>query len=357
MGFVMDAQMGKFKSNDDLYKIVKKIAFKVCKMNIYKKFFFLILASLIFSSCNSKDESSKKDKLSIVTTIYPIYDWVENIVKDKANVELLLNSGGDMHSWQPSAKDIMTIAGPETDLFFYVGGPSDFWVKKLITQMEKNGVKQFSIIENNEIHFKKYYSEEELCKDEHCHEHHHDEHSHEHHHDIFDEHIWLSLSAVPYFIESIANQIASIDEENKDFYLENAKNYIDQIQQIELRGKEIVNKAKRKTILVADRFPFKYFTKDLGIQHFAAFEGCSSESDVSFEVILNLSEKITSEELDKIVITETGTDELAKTIIQHLGKNNIEIKVLNAIQGKVLDSESYLSIMNKNLEVISEVLN
>ena len=202
----------------------------------------------------------------------------------------------------------------------------------------------------------------------------HSNHEHHNHHDegdvqLFDEHIWLSLKSVPFFIEMIANEISLLDESNKDFYLGNAKSYIEKINELQKKGIQIVNNSKTKVMVVADRFPFLYFAKDFGLEYFAAFEGCSSETDASFDVILALSEKMIEHNLSSIVITETGNDKLVKTIIQQVEKSrtlngvekvqssDIQIKVLNSIQGKVLDSESYLSIMNKNLEILFDVLN
>ena len=158
-----------------------------------------------------------------------------------------------------------------------------------------------------------------------------------------------------------------LDESNKDFYLGNAKSYIEKINELQKKGIQIVNNSKTKVMVVADRFPFLYFAKDFGLEYFAAFEGCSSETDASFDVILALSEKMIEHNLSSIVITETGNDKLVKTIIQQVEKSrtlngvekvqssDIQIKVLNSIQGKVLDSESYLSIMNKNLEILFSI--
>lgn len=333
-------------------------------------FTWIVLVIVLFNSCNFKNSSTEKDKITIVVTTFPIYDWVKNIVQEKAEVKLLLDSSADLHSWQPSAKDIVTISGPKTDLFISIGGTSDFWIKKLIPQMEKNGVKYFSIIEKSENLLLPYQNLDDKKELHSNHEH----HNHHNHHDegdvqLFDEHIWLSLKSVPFFIEMIANEISLLDESNKDFYLGNAKSYIEKINELQKKGIQIVNNSKTKVMVVADRFPFLYFAKDFGLEYFAAFEGCSSETDASFDVILALSEKMIEHNLSSIVITETGNDKLVKTIIQQVEKSrilngvekvqssDIQIKVLNSIQGKVLDSESYLSIMNKNLEILFDVLN
>lgn len=328
-----------------LCEVVVKIFFKL----------FSVCALLtflgIFTACKGegKSEAAGKGKIKIVVTTFPVYDWVCDIVKDKADVELLINSGADLHSWNPSAKDIIKVTGKDTDLFVYIGGESDFWVSKLIPQMEANGVQYFSIMKNNVELL------EPMEEHDHNHEESEGEESEDFNPDEYDEHIWLSLKRVPLFIESIAEKISEVDEENSDFYLMNAKLIASEKNALYEQYCSEIEKRTNKTIVLADRNPFVYLSCDLGLEIYAAFHGCSADTEASFDVVLELVKIIEEKKLSAVACCDIK-NRLSETVNTAVKSRDLNVVVLDSMQGKIQDKQTYDSIMTENLKKIKLAL-
>lgn len=305
----------------------------------------------IFTACKGegKSEAAGKGKIKIVVTTFPVYDWVCDIVKDKADVELLINSGADLHSWNPSAKDIIKVTGKDTDLFVYIGGESDFWVSKLIPQMEANGVQYFSIMKNNVELL------EPMEEHDHNHEESEGEESEDFNPDEYDEHIWLSLKRVPLFIESIAEKISEVDEENSDFYLMNAKLIASEKNALYEQYCSEIEKCTNKTIVLADRNPFVYLSCDLGLEIHAAFHGCSADTEASFDVVLELVKIIEEKNLSAVACCDIK-NRLSETVNTAVKSRDLNVVVLDSMQGKIQDKQTYDSIMTENLKKIKLAL-
>lgn len=305
----------------------------------------------IFTACKGegKSEAAGKGKIKIVVTTFPVYDWVCDIVKDKADVELLINSGADLHSWNPSAKDIIKVTGKDTDLFVYIGGESDFWVSKLIPQMEANGVQYFSIMKNNVELL------EPMEEHDHNHEESEGEESEDFNPDKYDEHIWLSLKRVPLFIESIAEKISEVDEENSDFYLMNAKLIVSEKNILYEQYCSEIEKCTNKTIVLADRNPFVYLSCDLGLEIYAAFHGCSADTEASFDVVLELVKIIEEKNLSAVACCDIK-NRLSETVNTAVKSRDLNVVVLDSMQGKIQDKQTYDSIMTENLKKIKLAL-
>ena len=305
----------------------------------------------IFTACKGegKSEAAGKGKIKIVVTTFPVYDWVCDIVKDKADVELLINSGADLHSWNPSAKDIIKVTGKDTDLFVYIGGESDFWVSKLIPQMEANGVQYFSIMKNNVELL------EPMEEHDHNHEESEGEESEDFNPDEYDEHIWLSLKRVPLFIESIAEKISEVDEENSDFYLMNAKLIASEKNALYEQYCLEIEKCTNKTIVLADRNPFVYLSCDLGLEIYAAFHGCSADTEASFDVVLELVKIIEEKNLSAVACCDIK-NRLSETVNTAVKSRDLNVVVLDSMQGKIQDKQTYDSIMTENLKKIKLAL-
>ena len=323
-------------------------------MKIFSKLFSVcaLLTFLgIFTACKGegKSEASGKGKIKIVVTTFPVYDWVCDIVKDKADVELLINSGADLHSWNPSAKDIIKVTGKDTDLFVYIGGESDFWVSKLIPQMEANGVQYFSIMKNNVELL------EPMEEHDHNHEESEGEESEDFNPDEYDEHIWLSLKRVPLFIESIAEKISEVDEENSDFYLMNAKLIASEKNALYEQYCSEIEKCTNKTIVLADRNPFVYLSCDLGLEIYAAFHGCSADTEASFDVVLELVKIIEEKNLSAVACCDIK-NRLSETVNTAVKSRDLNVVVLDSMQGKIQDKQTYDSIMTENLKKIKLAL-
>ena len=330
-----------------------------------KKFAFLafliFFAALMLSACET--ESGKKDvsqkKISIVATIYPQYDWLKNILGERINdvdLRLLIKNGTDLHSYKSSAQDIAAIAG--ADMVVYVGGESDDWIKKALEATPKAGRVQVNLMEALGDRVK----EEEIVEGMQAEEEHH-EHAEEHHHEEEeaenDEHIWLSLVNAKILVKSLAEALAKIDTANAETYKTNAAKFTAKLNELNGAYAAAVSEASNKTILFGDRFPFRYMVDDYGIKYFAAFVGCSAESEASFETVTFLAGKMDSLQLPAIITIDGSNGKIARTILEASKKSrNAQVLTLNSMQSvkENLAGEDYLSIMKSNLEVLKKAL-
>ena len=308
----------------------------------------------MLSACET--ESGKKDssqkKISIVATIYPQYDWIKNVLGERADsvdLKLLIKNGTDLHSYKSSAQDIAAIAG--ADMVVYVGGESDDWIKKALEATPKAGRVQVNLMEALGDRVKEEEIVEGMQAEE---EHHHEEEEAEN-----DEHIWLSLVNAKILVENLAEAMAKIDTANAETYKTNAANYTAKLNELDGAYATAVAEANNKTILFGDRFPFRYMVDDYGIKYFAAFVGCSAESEASFETVTFLAGKMDSLQLPAIITIDGSNGKIAKTILEASKKSkNAQILTLNSMQSVKGNQpgEDYLSIMKSNLEVLKQAL-
>ena len=329
---------------------------------------FLALGSL--TACNSAGAKGN-GKLQIVTTIFPEYDWVMNVLGDKASgadVTMLLDNGVDLHSFQPTAADIMKISS--CDLFIYVGGESDEWVEDAL----KEAVNKDMVVINLMDELGNAVKEEELVEgmqgedeEEHDHDDHdedHDHEDHEHHHEEgeveYDEHVWLSLRNAQVLVKSISEALQKIDSANAEAYKKNADSYIESLKSLDADYKAVVDAASNKTILFGDRFPFRYMVDDYGLTYYAAFVGCSAESEASFETITFLAKKVDELALPAIFTIEGKDKRIAETISQNTASKDQKILTLDSMQSvsssDIKNGTTYMSIMESNLSVLKEAL-
>ncbi len=350
-----------------------------------KKIISLLIVAMMavscLGACGSAERSAENEKLTVVTTIFPEYDWVMNILGDKASdaeVVMLLDNGVDLHSYQPTAEDILKISS--CDVFVYVGGESDGWVDDALQEaVNKNmivinlldelgdSVKEEEVVEGmqEEDEHDHHHGDEDEDED---HEHHHDEdedEDHEHHHEEgeveYDEHVWLSLRNTALLTDSIADALSQADPENAAVYRSNADAYKDKLAELDKRYEEAVEAGNKDTVLFGDRFPFRYFTDDYNLNYYAAFVGCSAESEASFETVTFLSEKVDELGLGVVLTIEGNDHRIAETIIQNTADGNQKILTMDSMQSvtkeDVENGVTYLSIMEENLNVLKEALN
>ena len=298
------------------------------------------------------EEKSEGDKLQIVAAIFPIYDWVQNILGENpgdAEVNMLLDTGVDLHSYQPSADDIMQISA--CDIFIYVGGESDKWVEDAL----KEAVNKDMVVINLLNVLGDQVKEEELIAGMEGEEEEGEEEEPE-----YDEHIWLSLRNASVLTDHIAGAIAEADAANADAYMANAEAYKEKLDSLDAEYQEAVSAAEKDTLLFGDRFPFRYMTDDYGLSYFAAFPGCSAETEASFETIVFLADKVNELSLSSILTIEGSDHKIAETIRESTKSRDQQILTMNSMQSTTLeDAEggtSYLSIMEDNLEVLKEAL-
>ena len=314
----------------------------------------LIFTAISFCSCGNTQNTTDNGKLSIVTTIFPEYDWVRMILSDNAenvNLTMLLDNGVDLHNYQPSVDDIIKIS--TCDMFIYVGGESDNWVNDTLAEATNN-----MIVINLLDVLGDSVKEEELAdgmqEDE------HEDNEHDSEETEYDEHVWLSLRNAEILCTCIADKLGEIDAKNRDSYAANASAYIEKLRQLDNEYKEAVNGSPVKTILFGDRFPFRYMADDYGLSYYAAFAGCSAETEASFETITFLAEKVDELELSSIITLEGSDGKIAQTIVSSSKNQNAQILSMDSMQSIVsadVDGGiTYLSVMEKNLETLKKAL-
>ena len=312
-------------------------------------------------SGSSVTESSSEEtkKLSIVTTIFPAYDWVKQVVGDNKNVEIsfLIDKGVDLHSYQASAADIAKIT--DSDLFVYVGGESDDWAEDIIK--ENPNLKYINMVDSiGEAALAEELVEGMQDEEEHDHEgeeHANEEGEHEEGEEEIDEHVWLSIKNAETIVSAIEAKLAEIDPDNKVEYEKNANDYLAKLDELDKDYKDTLSSIQNKTIIVGDRFPFRYLVNEYGIKYYAAFTGCDAGSEASFETVKFLANKMDELNMSDIFIIDGSKGDLAKTIVENTKDKNAKVLVLDSMQStKSSDNANYLDIMKKNLEVLKEVL-
>lgn len=321
----------------------------------------LIAMSLMFTGISVFDatvvraESSSSgsgNKLKIVATIFPEYDWTREILGDRlkdVDLTLLLDNGTDLHSFQPAVKDIMKVSS--CDLLIYVGGESDQWIEDALKSAANPDIKTINLMET----LKDFIKEEETVEG--MQEKHH---SHEEDEKEYDEHVWTSLRNASAAAEVIADTLAELDPENSDIYKENLRSYQGELSSLDNEYQKTVDQSTHKTLLFADRFPFRYLVDDYGISYYAAFSGCSAESEASFKTITFLAEKVDELGLKEVFTIEKSDDRIAETVIENTRDKDQKVAVLNSMQSitseEIVDGTTYLSIMEDNLKVLKAAL-
>lgn len=303
------------------------------------------------------------DQLQVVCTIFPEYDWARQLTQGMDNVDLtlLVKNGTDLHSYQPSVRDIAMIA--RADVFCYVGGVSDTWVNDVLDTTENRTAQLVSMAEAADAD-EEVLAEGMQAEHEHEHEHEHDHHddesdSHEKPPEL-DEHVWLSLRRAALACTAMKEALCKADPAHEDIYNQNCTDYLQKLQELDSDFTEMTSQAARDTIVVADRFPFRYLAEDYGLTYYAAFPGCSAETEASFETIVFLSEKVESLHLPCVLVTEGSNSSLAKTILENAGSDGkiLTLQSLQAVSQKEIDTGvTYLSKMQENYDVLKQALN
>ena len=332
-----------------------------------KKFLGVIAAvlsvAIIFVACsngrNNNENTTKNNddntKLSIVTTIFPEYDWVRQILgENQANVDLtmLLDKGVDLHSYQPSADDMVKVS--KCDLFIYVGGESDTWVDDALKSAQNKNMKVINLLDvlGNSV------KEEEQVEGMQAEE---EEEEGEEEGPEYDEHVWLSLKNAKTLCSSIADALCEIDSKNANVYKKNLNEYTKNLDALDKEYQQAVNGAKYDTLVFGDRFPFRYMVDDYFLKYYAAFVGCSAETEASFETIKFLANKVDKLGVTTVLTIEDPKHKIAQTVVEKTKEKNQKILALNSMQSVTSDDvkngETYLNVMQSNLDVLKQALN
>ena len=363
----------------------------------------LVTVLLGFSGCGSSDKSAgakgetPKPRLKIVATIFPEYSWTKELLgsyEKDVELTLLAKKGVDMHSYQPSAEDILRIAN--CDLFLYVGGESDKWVDKALKESGNPKRRVLNLMKlmgdrakveeevegmekhDHHEHDKDAKAHPKKDKQDEKHEHHDkdkrdEKHEHEKEHDTvkhdgkdhheqpeYDEHVWLSLKNADIVCKAIAEELAALDSKNAETYRSNYTAYSKKLAALDAKYKEVVTKAPVKVVLFGDRFPFRYLTDDYGLQYYAAFNGCSAETEASFATVAFLAKKMDEMKLPAVLTIEGRQHKLAQTIVENTKAKNQKVLKLNSMQSvteeEIKKGITYLAVMEQNLNVFKEAL-
>lgn len=330
-------------------------------------------------------EKGNSNKISIVCTTFPQYDWVKNILGEEAehfNVTLLLDNGVDMHSYQPAVKDIATAGS--SDLFIYVGGESDTWVEDALKEAKNKDLKAINLMETLDNFVKEEEVVEGMQEERKSLGHSHEKsskekqeqtqkESHENSQEIngqkeaadeepeYDEHIWLSIRNAEIMVKNIEKAIEQLDSDNAKVYQNNAENYIKKLDTLDKQYANTIQNAKYKAILFGDRFPFRYMVDDYDLKYYAAFAGCSAETMAGFETVTFLAKKADELRLPVILTIENSDGRIAEAVKSNTTKKNQKILAMNSLQSvtkeQLADGITYLQVMQENLSVLSEALN
>lgn len=332
-----------------------------------KKFLGIIAAvlsvAIIFVACsngrNNNENTTKNNddntKLSIVTTIFPEYDWVRQILgENQANVDLtmLLDKGVDLHSYQPSADDMVKVS--KCDLFIYVGGESDTWVDDALKSAQNKNMKVINLLDVLGNSVKEEEQVEGMQSEE-------EEEEGEEEGPEYDEHVWLSLKNAKTLCSSIADALCEIDSKNANVYKKNLNEYTKNLDALDKEYQQAVNGAKYDTLVFGDRFPFRYMVDDYSLKYYAAFVGCSAETEASFETIKFLANKVDELGVTTVLTIEDPKHKIAQTVVENTKEKNQKILALNSMQSVTSDDvkngETYLNVMQSNLDVLKQALN
>lgn len=311
-----------------------------------KKLIVCLCVIMLLCGCTLQNNTSKNNggKINIVTTVFPLYDFARNVAGDKANTDMLVTFGADVHSYEPTPRDIIKII--DSDLFINLGSSVDEWTDKVTEAADGKSLNTLSAMDSVDI------------KDEEAVEGMEDERGHSEHTPEPDEHIWTSPKNAELIVKSICSALEKADPSNAGYYKKNAENYIYELNRLDGDIRSAVEGAKRKTVVFADRFPMRYFADEYGLEYFAAFPGCSSESEPSAATISFLIEKVKSEHIPVVFFTETSDGKVADTICEASGAEKLLFHSCHNITKQQFDGKAtYISLMKQNLKALQTALN
>ncbi len=311
---------------------------------MFKKIISLITAitAMTVVLCSCENQPVKSDGLSIVCTAFPQYDFAKNILGSDEGLTLLLDGKEDFHSYEPNASDIIAISS--ADLLVCIGNDSEKWIEKTVAAASSDSLRIFAI--TDAVNVLEEETVEGMQADG------RDEHESE-----LDEHVWLSLRNAVKITERLCEEICAVDSENADKYRINAAEYIEKLNSLDEEYTSVMSNAVRKTVIVADRFPFRYLTEDYGLEYYAAFSGCSAETEASFETMATLINKTKENEVPYIFIIDGSDGSIAKAVEK---ATDAGILVLDSCQSvgadEIENGKNYLDAMRNNLSALKEAL-
>jgi len=316
--------------------------------DILKKIFLILITAAVIlcgvSGCKPKKNDAARGangKINVTVTVFPAYDFVRAVARDKVNLNLLLPPGAESHSFEPSPRDIITIQN--SDVFIYIGGESDAWINRILESMNIDNMKILAMMETVEA------VEEEIVEGM--------EEEGEEEEIAYDEHVWTSPINAMLIVNAITELLCEADPDNADFYRENSLDYISKLAELDIDFREAIRGAKRNTIIFADRFPFRYFADAYGLKYYAAFPGCSTETEPSAATVAFLINKIKAEKIPVVFHIELSNERMADAISGETGAKKRLLHACHNVSKRDFDAGlGYLDFMRKNVENLREAL-
>ncbi len=306
------------------------------KFNSVIIFIFGLLVPLIFSGCSFNRANSADNKIKIVASLFPQYDFAKQIAGDKAEVSLLLPPGSESHTYDPSPADFLKISN--SDIFLYTGKEMEPWADKIC-----------SSVQNNKLLISDVSQGVNLIESEH----HHDGHEHS-----FDPHIWLDLTLAEKMVENITLALCEKDPSNSDYYKNNASNLKNELASLDDEFKNMISTAKRKSIVFAGRFAHLYFIKHYGLDYISAFDSCSTEAEPSVKKISKILEFIRKNDIPAVYYEEATEPKIANSIAEQTGVKTLQFSTLHNVTKDQLDSGvTFVDLMRENFENLRQGLN
>lgn len=318
-------------------------------MKLKRKLLAVITAAAtVFSLCACSSESgyssSDSGKLKIISTVFPPYDLAKQIAGDNAEISILLPPGSEIHNYEPSAKDMIAIRN--CDIFLYIGGENEQWAEKLINSNDTKNVTAVKLIDYVPT----------LAEDEDEHDHDHD-HDHEHEHET-DEHIWTSPKNAQLMLSAVYDAICKVDPSDKQTYTKNKDAYAKQLSDLDNAYRSAVDNAKNKTIVLADKFPFRYLAHEYGLEFSAAFAACSDESEPGVSTMIKLTKTIKENNIPAVYYLEFSSTKIADTLCDETGATKLMLHSCHNVSKQDIENNvSYVDLMKQNLENLKLTLN
>ena len=313
-----------------------------------KRIISLIVLLALFCTGCANYEQVQNDKLNIVCTVFPQYDFVREIAKDRVNLTMLLPLGSEAHSYEPTANNI--IALNRADLFIGIGGESEHWAEHLLDGVKNENLETLYLLKSVELYDEEYTEGMEKSS----HNHTHSEHTHL---AAADEHIWTSPQNAIAMCTIIYDTLCRLDKANAHFFKKNYAEYKQKLEKLDVAFKDAVKGSARNTLVFGDRFPMRYLTEELGLEYFAVFPGCSSKTEPSAKTVAFLSDKVSSEKIPVVFYMDYSDGRHAKAIAKHSNAKAKRLYSCHNLSKKDFENgENYISLMTKNAHLLREAL-
>ena len=296
----------------------------------------LLCLCLMLCGCNAQPEKPHDEtKLQIVCTSFPAYDFAREIAGDRAELTLLIKPGSEVHSYEPTPKDMIRIQ--ESDLFICNGGESEQWAKTLITP-ELNTIYMMDCVDTVEESADGIYNAENGEPE-------------------LDEHVWTSpLNAIK-ISEEICNALCKLDTDNAEAYKTNFTAYKAQLMALDREFRQVIKNSGKHTLVFADRFPMRYFALEYGLDCYAAFPGCSSETEPSAKTVAYLIDRVREDKIPAVLYMEFSNQKMADVICEDTGCKKLPFYSAHSVSAEQFEQgASYLDLMRINLNSLKEAL-